>query len=70
MSYVYASPDLLNAAALNVSAIGSSLSSANQLAAAATTQVLTAASDEVSAAVATLFSEHGQAYQALSVRAA
>ena len=50
--------------------IGSSLSAANATAAASTTAVIAAAEDEVSAAIASLFSGHGQQFQALSAQAA
>jgi hypothetical protein len=50
--------------------IGSALSAANAAAATRTTGVLAAAEDEVSAAVASLFSGHGQAFQALGAQAA
>ena len=65
-SYVFATPDLLAIAANDVSGIGSSLSAANAAAAAPTSSVLAAAADEVSAAIASLFSGHAEQYQALS----
>jgi triacylglycerol lipase len=70
MSYVIAAPEMLAAAAADVAGIGSSLSEANAAAAARTTGVLAAAEDEVSAAIAALFSAHGQGFQALSTQAA
>jgi hypothetical protein len=70
MSYLIAAPDMLGAAAADVAGIGSSLSEANAAAAASTTTVIAAAEDEVSAAIASLFSGHGQAFQALSAQAA
>ncbi len=70
MSYVIAVPDMLAAAGADVAGIGSSLRAANVTAATPTTAVVVAAADEVSAAIAALFSGHGQAYQALSARAA
>lgn len=70
MSYVSAAPDTVAAAAADVAGIGSSLAEATAAAAASTTAVVTAAGDEVSAAIASLFSGHGQHYQALSARAA
>ena len=66
MSYVIAAPEMLAAAAADVAGIGSSLSAAHAVAAAPTTAVIAAAEDEVSAAIAQLFSGHGRAYQALS----
>jgi hypothetical protein len=70
MSYVIAVPDMLTAAAADVAGIGSSLSEANRAAAASTTDVIAAGGDEVSAAVASLFSSRGKAFQALSTQAA
>jgi triacylglycerol lipase len=70
MSYVIAAPEMLAAASADVAGIGSSLSEANAAAASQTTGVLAAAEDEVSAAIATLFSAHGQGFQALSTQAA
>jgi len=70
MTYVIAAPDMLAAAAADVAGVGSSLSEANAAAAASTTRVIPAAADEVSAAIAALFSSHGTAFQALSAQAA
>jgi hypothetical protein len=70
MSYVIAAPELMTAAAAYVRAIGSTLNVANAVAVATTTGILAATQDEVSAAIAELFSGHAQAYQALSAQAA
>lgn len=70
MSYVLVLPEVMSAAATDAASIGSTVSAINQNARAATTAVLTAAEDEVSAAIAALFSEYGQGYQALSAQAA
>ncbi len=70
MSYFVASPELMSAAATDVASIGSVVATANQGVAGATTGVLAAAEDEVSAAIAALFSTHGRGYQALSAQAA
>jgi len=70
MSYLIAVPDTLTATATNVAGIGSSLSEANSAAAAPTTGIVVAAEDEVSAAVASLFSGYGKEFQALSAQAA
>ena len=70
MSYVITAPEVLAAAAAEVAGIGSSLNGANAAATARTTAVVAAAEDEVSAAIASLFSGHGQQFQALSARAA
>ncbi len=69
MSYTFAVPDVLSATAEDLAGIGSSLGDAHA-AAAPTTAVAAAAEDEVSTAIASLFSDHGQAFQALSARAA
>ncbi|MEK0618189.1 PE family protein, partial [Mycobacterium ulcerans] len=71
MSYVFASPEVLNAAAAEVSTIGSSLQTANAWAAAPTTALLSAlGADEVSAVVTAMFGNHAQAYPAVSTQAA
>jgi len=70
MSYQSVSPELVAAAAADLTGIGSTICSANGLAADATTKVLAPAADGVSTAIAALFSEHGEAYQALSVQVA
>ncbi|OBH00297.1 lipase [Mycobacterium sp. E2699] len=60
----------MSAAATNVASVGSAVAKANQVAAGATTRVVAAAEDEVSLAVAALFSAHAQGYQALGSQAA
>jgi hypothetical protein len=69
MSLLTVIPDLMLAAASSVEDIGSSLSNANVLAAAQTTAIVAAAGDEVSVAIAALFSQHAQDFQALSADA-
>ncbi|MFV0493806.1 PE domain-containing protein [Mycobacterium sp.] len=69
MSYVFAVPETMSAAAGNLASIGSAVTAANRGAASAITGVLVAADDEVSAAVAALFSAHGREYQELGSRA-
>ncbi|WP_142283587.1 PE family protein, partial [Mycobacterium gordonae] len=68
MSFVSASTEAVAAAATDASRIGSTLLSANAAAASATTVVLAAGADEISVALAALFSGHGQAYQSLSAQ--
>ncbi|WP_264960989.1 PE family protein, partial [Mycobacterium kiyosense] len=68
MSFVFAAPEFVTAAASDVASIGSTVNCAGAAAATATTQVLPAGCDEVSAAVAALFGAHGQAYQAMSAQ--
>lgn len=70
MSYVVVPPEMVAAAATDLANIGSVLSEANAAAAAPTIGVLAAGADDVSAAIAALFTAHGQAYQALSAQAA
>src|ERR1700741_2470089 len=70
MSTLIATPELITTAAKDLSNIGSTLSAAKAAAAAPTTGVLAAAEDEVSAAIAALFSAHGQGFQALGAQAA
>jgi len=70
MSFVFATPEALTAAASNVTNIGSTLSAANAAALAPTTAPLAAAADQVSMAVSAVLSGHGQAYQAISAQLA
>jgi hypothetical protein len=70
MSFVIAVPEMVGTAATDLASIGSTLSSANAAAAVPTTRIVVAAEDEVSAAIAAVFGVHGQAYQAMSARAA
>jgi hypothetical protein len=70
MSFVIAAPEMMTSAVTDLATIGSNLSAAVEVAAAPTTGILVAAEDEVSAAIAELFSGHGQAYQAFSAQVA
>ncbi len=70
MSFVIAAPEMMTSAATDLAAIGSNLSAAHTAAATQTTGVLAAAEDEVSAAIAALFSAHGQGLEALGAQAA
>ncbi|OBK46237.1 PE family protein [Mycobacterium sp. 1081908.1] len=65
MSYVMATPELMAAAATDLAAIGSTLRAAHLTAAAPTVGVIPAAADEVSAAVAQVFSQAAQSFQGL-----
>ena len=58
MSFVIAAPGLVTDAAADIAGIGSSVLAAHRAAAASTTGVVAAAGDEVSAAIASLFSGH------------
>ncbi|WP_432648592.1 PE family protein [Mycobacterium tuberculosis] len=69
MSFVNVAPQLVSTAAGRCSA--DRLGDQHRwLAAAATTQALAAAQDEVSTAIAALFGSHGQHYQAISAQVA
>ena len=70
MSHLAVAPEFMASAATDLSHIGSGLSVAHEVAAAPTTGIVAAAGDEVSAAVASLFSSHGQTFQALGTQAA
>ena len=70
MSFVFAAPEYLAAAASDLENILSTISSASATALTPTSGVLAAGADEVSAAIAALFGAHAQVYQALSAQAA
>jgi PE family len=70
MSFVIAVPEMVASAASNLTSLGSMISEANAAAPASTTGVAAAAGDEVSAAIASLFSSHARDFQALSAQAA
>lgn len=69
MSYVIATPDLVEGAAAELAGIRSTPAEAAAIAAGPTTGVASAAQDEVSVAVAALFSNAGREFQALSAQA-
>ncbi|ORB87866.1 PE family protein, partial [Mycobacterium kansasii] len=66
MSFVTAIPDVMALAAADLSDMGSALAAANAAAALPTSGLVAAAADEVSKAIAAVFSTHGRQYQALS----
>ncbi len=70
MWYLSVAPDELAAAATELRGVGSIVSTVNAAAAVPTTALWPAAADEVSAAIAALFSSHAQQYQSLSVQVA
>ena len=70
MSFVSVMPDVVGSSASALAGIGNALEEAHAAAAASTTAVVAAAEDEVSTAIAALFSDHAQQYQALSAQAA
>ncbi|WP_310773860.1 cellulose binding domain-containing protein [Mycobacterium sp. Z3061] len=69
MSYLTTTPDALVAAANSISEINSNLGVVNNAAAIPTAKILAAAADEVSGAIAGLFSSHAHEYQVLSAQA-
>ncbi|MGB9305075.1 MAG: PE family protein, partial [Mycobacterium sp.] len=70
MSFAIAAPELMTAAASDLATIGSTLSAAHTTAAPPSIAVLPAAADEVSTAIANLFGDYAQEYQALHAQAA
>nr|WP_232341725.1 PE family protein [Mycobacterium kansasii] len=70
MSFVVTNTDMVSGAAGNLARIGSAISEANSAAVAQTTAFAAAGADEVSAAIAAFFQQHGLNYQALSAQAA
>jgi len=69
MSFVKTLPEALAAAAAQLEGIGNSFSAESAGAAASTTDVVPAASDEVSAMQAGVFTTYGQLYQTVSAQA-
>lgn len=65
LSYVFAQPSVLAAAATDLAGIGSAINQATAAVAAPTTGLAAAAADEVSTALATLFGAYGQQFQAI-----
>ncbi len=68
-SYVIAASEAIALASGDLSGIGEALQEATAAAAPSTTGLVSAAGDEVSAAVASLFDDYAQAFHALSARA-
>ena len=66
MSFFFAAPEALAAAASDLAGIGSTLNTASAAAAAPTSAVAASAADAVSAQVAEFLSEHGLGYQQFS----
>ncbi|WP_139825050.1 PE family protein, partial [Mycobacterium conspicuum] len=69
MSSVVAVPGLIDTATRDLASLGTTIRSANAAAATPTTGLLAAAEDEVSAAIAEIFSAHGRGFQAASAQA-
>ncbi|ORB92928.1 PE family protein, partial [Mycobacterium persicum] len=70
MSLVSVAPEVVAAVASDVARMGSLIGDANLAAAGPTTLLAAAGADEVSAAIATLFSGHAREFQAVSRQAA
>ncbi|WP_139825191.1 PE family protein, partial [Mycobacterium conspicuum] len=70
MNYVITAPEVMTAAATDLSNLGSTIRSAHASAAALTAAVLAPGADEVSAGIATLFGEYAQGYHAINALAA
>lgn len=62
MSYLYAAPEIMTTAAADLAATAAIVNSASQAAALPTTRIFAAGADEVSAAIAALFSGHAQRF--------
>ncbi|WP_459758462.1 PE family protein, partial [Mycobacterium riyadhense] len=69
MSYVIAASEAIAAAAEQLTGIGSAIEAAGTAVATSTTQLLPAAGDEVSAAIAALFGTFGQDFQSVQAQA-
>jgi hypothetical protein len=69
MSFVITHPEALATAASHLNGVGSALGAQNVAATAATTGLLPAAADEVSALTATQFSAQGALYQTVGIQA-
>ena len=69
MSFVVVSPELVEAASTQLAGIGRALNAANAAAAAEITRLAAAGQDEVSTAIASVFSGHAEAYQQVRVYA-
>ena len=70
MSFVSTQPEMLTAAAVTLQGIGSTMSAQNAAATAATTGVVPAAADEVSALTAAQFATHARMDQAVGAQSA
>lgn len=68
VSYVFAQPPALAAAATELAGLGTAIGEAAAVAAAPTTALMTAAADEVSTAIAAFFGGFGQEFQTVSAQ--
>lgn len=69
MSYVVTVPEFVGSAVGDLTNLASSINAARAAAAGSTTGVLAAGADEVSAAIASVFSSHAHSFQSLSAQA-
>ena len=69
MSLLVVAPEFLESAATDLAGIRSALKAAHTAAAAQTSQLAAAGADEISTAIAALFGNHAQEFQALSTQA-
>lgn len=70
MSCVITTPEMMTSAALDLATIGANVNAAHLVAAPPTVAVVPAAADEVSAAIASVFANHAEAFQGLAGKAA
>ncbi|WP_261864675.1 PE family protein, partial [Mycobacterium marinum] len=70
MTFVLVSPEAMASAAADIERIGALLTRGNAAAASPTINVASAAADEVSTAIAALFSQHAKTYQLLAAELA
>ncbi|WP_415823738.1 PE family protein, partial [Mycobacterium basiliense] len=70
MSFMLISPQVVAAAAEDLTAVGSAVGAANEAVVGSTTEMLAAGADEVSARIAALFNGFGLEYQAVSAQTA
>ena len=70
MTFVTTQPELMTAAAGDLQTVGTAVAAGNAAAAAPTTGVVPAASDQVSALTAAQFAAHAVSYQSISAQAA
>ncbi|WP_373194468.1 PE family protein, partial [Mycobacterium marinum] len=70
MTFVLVSPEAMASAAADIERIGALLTQGNAAAASPTINVASAAADEVSTAIAALFSQHAKTYQLLAAELA
>ena len=70
MTFVTTQPELMTAAAGDLQTVGTAVAAGNAAAAAPTTGVVPAASDQVSALTAAQFAAHAVSYKSISAQAA